>query len=259
MQTVDFSRSFLTFCTDWTKKPSCTASHKPPYTLNAARIRLECVCTIEDAQGYREDFSLGASCKAEVVGAKRDLWLQPNADFIPIYGRTKFMNLKTYAQVGQSIDFYPQKSEKQPERQVGVIAEAFDDGGVEIVYAKGELLQSAQEVVEATLANDSLVATTRLSTPRYTVTLTYPVKTMNANQRDWVYQTDTGPVLLPDLELEPDELISGMELAFAAFNHPDWVEFIVREPVPVGAGVDVYHYARPVRWDAHNQVIRLRP
>ena len=83
-------------------------------------------------------------------------------------------------------------------------------------------------------------------------------KTMNANQRDWVYQTDTGPVLLPDLDLEPDELISGMELAFAAFNHPDWVEFIVREPVSVGAGVDVYHYARSVRWDAHNQVIRLR-
>ena len=40
METVDFSRSFLTFRTDWQKKPSQTASHKPPFTLNNARILL---------------------------------------------------------------------------------------------------------------------------------------------------------------------------------------------------------------------------
>jgi len=258
MQTIVFSRSFLTFRTDWEKKPSRTASHKPPYTLNSARVPLECVCTIEDQQGFREEIALGASCKTEAVGVERDIWQEPNADFVPIHGREKFMNVKTYDRAGKSVQFYPPTRGEQPDRQVGVIAEDFDHGQVDIVRIDGELLESAQEIVRATLANEILVASTRLSTPRYNVTLEYPVKTMNANERDWVFQTDTGPVLLPNLELEPDELISGMELAFSAFNCPEWIEFIVRVPTTIADGVDVYHYSRPVRWEALNQVVRVR-
>ena len=259
MQIIDFSSSFLTFRTDWQKKQSRTASHKQPYTLNNARVRLECVCTVENQDGYQEDFVLGASCKTEVVGVERDIWLQPNADFIPIYGRETFMNLKTYDRVGQSVDFYPPQNQQQNERQVGIIAEDFDSGKVDIVYQTGELLESSHEAVKATLANEPLVAITKFSSPRYSVTLTYPVKTMNANERDWIYQTDTGPVLLPNLDLDPDALIGGMELAYAAFNSPHWVEFIVREPVPINDEISVYHYSRPVRWDAMNQLIRIVP
>ena len=60
MQSVDFARSYLTFRSDWEKKPSATASHKPRFTLNNARVSLDCVCTIEDQHGYREQFALGA-------------------------------------------------------------------------------------------------------------------------------------------------------------------------------------------------------
>src|SRR6266568_1784724 len=73
----------------------------------------------------------------------------------------------------------------------------------------------------------------------------YPVKTINANERDGVYQTDTGPVLLPDLSRDPEDLIAGLELAFSAFNNPRWTEFIVRAKTPVADGVEVYHYCKP--------------
>ena len=57
------------------------------------------------------------------------------------------------------------------------------------------------------------------------------MKTINANERDWIYQTDTGPHLLPDLSrARPTICCGGMRLAFSAFNVPDWIEFIVRVP-----------------------------
>ena len=56
---------------------------------------------------------------------------------------------------------------------------------------------------------------------------------MNANERDMVYQTDTGPVLFPDLSAEPENLLTTLELAYSAFNCPDWVEFIVRVPTAI--------------------------
>lgn len=257
MKTVDFSRSFLTFRRDTDKKPSQTSSNRQPYALNNARIQLDCVCAIEDRSGYREEFALGANCKSERVGVERDIWTEPNADFVPVFGRDRFMNIKTYDCVGKSVKFYPPTRGEQPERQVGVIADVFDKATVDIVRTQGELLQTPQEIVESTLRNEPLVAITKLTSPRYSVVLEYPIKTINANERDWVYQTDTGPVLLPNCELDPDDLISGMQLGFSAFSGPVWIEFIERVPTPISSDIAVYHYSKPFRMDALNSVVRL--
>jgi hypothetical protein len=258
MKTVDFSRSFLTFRIDIEKKPPKTVTHKPPYSLNNARIQLECRCRVTDNEtGQLQTFVLGASCKTEQVGVERDIWLQPNADFVPIFSDTGFLTIKTYAQAGMQVDFYPPGSGKQPDRQTGDRADVFDDSRVDITEVEGVVLTSAKEVVDATLAGYPLVARTEITQGRYTAVLEYPVKTMNANERDWIYQTDTGPVLLPDFSRQPDDLLPGLELAFAAFNCPDWVEFIVRVPTEIDQGISVFHYSRPVRFDASNQVIRL--
>ena len=50
---------------------------------------------------------------------------------------------------------------------------------------------------------------------------------------------------------------SHSDIAFAAFNGPSWVEFIVRAPTPVAEGVDVYHYSKPVHMESRNQIIGL--
>ena len=60
MQTVDFARSFLYFRNDHLKKLAPTASHKPPSTLNNARILLDCVCEITDNETSRRKLSWSA-------------------------------------------------------------------------------------------------------------------------------------------------------------------------------------------------------
>ena len=86
----------------------------------------------------------------------------------------------------------------------------------------------------------------------------YPIKTFNVNKRDNIYQTDTGPILFPDLSLTADRLITGFNLAFAAFNCRDWIELQVRESTDVPGGARVYHYSRSVRLEAvHNQIFAL--
>ena len=256
--TIDFSRSFLTFRIDTEKKPPRTVSHQPPYSLNNARIQLECRCRVVEKQsGVSRTFILGANCKTERVGVPRDIWLEPNADFVPVFSDTRFLVIKTYAQTRMQVDLYPPGSGQQSDRQSGSLDDAYDSFRVDLVERPGELLSSAALIVEATLANQPLVARTEIDTPRYSATLEYPINTMNANERDMVYQTDTGPVLLPDFDCEPDALLERMDLAFAAFNCPDWVELLVRKPTTIDRDVEVYHYSQPVRFDAQNQVCRL--
>jgi len=259
MKAYDFSRSFLTFRIDTLKKPPLTVSHKPPSTLNNARIQVDCRCEITDRQtGAAREFLLGANCKTERVGVERDIWTEPNADFIPVHTKGQFLNIKTYEIAGKRVMFYPPSLGVQPERQVGNSEEAFDQVKLEMYPCEGELLDTPQKIVAATLGNQPLMARVQLEQGRYTAVIDFPIKTMNASERDWIYQTDTGPVLLPDLTREPADLIAGFELAFAAFNCPNWVEFIVRAPMPVSADINVYHYWKTVRWDSHNQVIALK-
>ena len=258
MQAIDFSRSFMTFRIDLLKKPTITASHKPPFSLNNARIPLDCRCEITEKRTHQShEFVLGVSCKTERVGVERDIWTEPNADFVPVMSRRQFLSIKTFDRAGKQVMLYPPSLGVQPERQVGETAEAFDSVRIDIAHCEGEALKTAQEIVEAVLNNDRLVARTEIENDRYIALLEYPIKTMNANERENIYQPDTGPVLLPDLSREPADLIAGFELAFVAFNCPTWIECLVRRRTPIAEGISVYHYSQPVRYDARNQIISL--
>ena len=259
MKVIDFSRSFVSFRIDTTKKPPTTVTHEPPFSVNNARVLIDCRCVITDKETENtEAFVLGASCKTERVGVERDIWTEPNADFVPIFSSTHFMHIKTYDRVGRNIERYPPSQGVQPERQVEAVAEAFDVVRIDVSESDGELLGTVDAIITATLENDPLVARTDLQNDRYRAVIDYPIKTMNASPRDRIYQTDTGPVLLPDLSRSWDDLIGGMELAFSAFNTDSWTEFLVRCANPVADGVRVYHYSRRVRVDdVRNQIFRL--
>jgi hypothetical protein len=259
MKLIEFSRSFLTFRIDTLKKPPATVSHEPPFTLNNVRIPIECRCRIiEKASGDSEDFVLGASCKTERVGVDRDVWTHPNADFTPIFSQKQGLLIKTFDHIQRHVAFYPASAGMQPDRQIVLLEEAFDRTSIDLSYVEGELLSSAEQINKAILNNEPMTATTRINTDRYEAVLDYPVKTINANERDNIYQTDTGPVMLPDLSRNSDEMIEGFQLAYSAFSDPGWIEFIVREPVKIAQGVNVYHYNRPERLDAQNQLFRLK-
>jgi len=255
----DYARSTLTFRIDTLIKPPVTASHEPPFSLNNARIALESACWITDARdGRTYRFVHGASCKTERVGLERDIWMQPNADFIPVASDERILAMKTYARQGESIPLWPPGSGTQMERQETTLADAYADFRVDMAEVDGEVLATPQAIINAVLAGDRLIARTTVSHGSYTAVIEYPIKTINANERDWIYQTDTGPHLFPDLTRAPDQLLSGMELAFSAFNVPEWIEFIVRVPTEIADGAArVWHYSKSVRMDARNEVVRI--
>ncbi|HCK53479.1 MAG TPA: hypothetical protein DIC23_09720 [Planctomycetaceae bacterium] len=258
MNTFDFNRSFFTFRIDTLVKQPLTVTHKPPFSLNNARIPIECRCVVtEKATDQAQSFVLGASCKTERVGVESDIWLEPNADFCPIFSDDRYLSLKTYSQVGTTMDLFPPGSGSQSDRQTGLIDDTYDSVKIDMTECDGTPLDSAQEIVEAVLANQNLVARTELENDRYHALIEHPVKTINANERDWIYQTDTGPVLFPDLSVEPGEMLTSLELAYSAFNCPDWIEFIVRRVTPTTSDVSVYHYSDAVRCDSRNQMLRI--
>ena len=258
MNTFDFNRSFFTFRIDTLVKQPLTVTHKPPFNLNNARIPIECRCVVtEKATGESQAFVLGASCKTERVGVESDIWLEPNADFCPIFSDDRYLSLKSYSQVGTTMDLFPPGSGSQSDRQTGLIDDTYDSVKIDMTECEGTPLDSAQEIVEAVLANQNLVARTELENDRYHALIEHPVKTINANERDWIYQTDTGPVLFPDLSVEPGEMLTSLELAYSAFNCPDWIEFIVRRVTPTTSDVSVYHYSDAVRCDSRNQMLRI--
>jgi hypothetical protein len=258
MQIVDFSRSFMTWRIDLLKKPPATVSHKPPSSLNNARVPLDCRCEIvEKASGQLREFLLGVNCKTERVGVERDIWTEPNADFVPVLSSEQFMAIKAFDFAGRQVPFYPPSRGMQPERQIESLNDAFDSVRVDIAWCEGEALESAGQIVAAVLGNETLAARTTIENERYVALIEYPIKTMNASERDDIYQPDTGPVLFPDLSREPGDLMAGFNLAFVAFNCPDWAEFLVRAPTPVNAEVSVHHYSRSVRLDTRNQIIRI--
>ncbi len=258
MNTFDFNRSFFTLRSDTLVKQPQTVTHKPPFSLNNARIPIECRCVVtEKATGEAQAFVLGASCKTERVGVEGDIWLEPNADFCPIFSDDRYLSLKTYSQVGTTMELFPPGSGSQSDRQSGLIDDTYDSVKIDLAECEGELLDSAQAVVEAVLANQNLVARTELENDRYLALIEHPVKTINANERDWIYQTDTGPVLFPDLSVESDSIMTSLELAYSAFNCPDWIEFIVRRVTPTTSDINVYHYSDAVRCDSRNQMLRI--
>ena len=258
MNTVDFSRSFVTFRVDTLKKPPQTASHKPPFTLNNARVQLECcLCMTDKTSGYSEAFVLAHHGKTERVGVDRDIWLKPNAEYSHIFSAQHFAVLKTYDHIGTTVQRYSPEKGIQGDRYGGDPNQAYDSIRIDMCKCAGNVLESDEQIVEAVLNNARMTARTEIEDDSCLAVIEYPVKTINANERDNIYQTDTGPVLLPDFSRKPEQWIEGLELAFSAFNRPDWIEFIVRVPTPVGQGISVYHYSQPVRFNAQNQIMVL--
>jgi hypothetical protein len=250
----DFARSFFTFRIDLEAQPAITLTHKPPTTLNNARIQLECCCTITKPDGEEVLFALGASCKTEQVGAPGDLWLRPNADFCLIASHEEFLIIKQFAHRGLS------STVGARERQTGRVNEAWINFRFEVERLQATELPDFDAIFEATMANRILVARSEWEENGYGVRLEYPVKTFNVTERERVYQTDTGPNILPDLSPErlaaSQSMAECFDLAFSAFNAPDWIEFVINAPQDVADGVAVDHYHQIRRIDNARNTLR---
>lgn len=261
MNTIDFQRSFLTFRVDLQAQPAITLSHQPPTTENNARIQLECVCRLtENATDKTKSYVLGASCKTERVGGPGDLWLLPNADFCPIVSDEEFLILKSWEKRDMQIPRVPASLGFQSERQSGDVKEAWARLSIAIKETEGRALQNFEEIRDATFENAPLIAQTEYSDGGYDVCIIQPIKTFNVSEREQVFQTDTGPIILPDFseEKKVERLVERFDLAYSAFNAPDWIEFIINTPTRLSDDIRVNHYSQTRRIEnVVNSIIAL--
>ncbi len=207
MQTFDFNRSFLRFRIDLCAQPTITVTHKMPTTVNNVRINVESRCEIIDRKTRKSTvFLLGASCKTERVGVEPNCWLEPNADFCLVMSDQEFLILKSWAQNLSDANSGNVTTGIPRERQTGVRREAWVDSSATVCSARGKRLDSMAEVIRAIQSDRSIVGHTEYDDENYRVILDFPVKTNNFSERESVFQTDTGPIILPDLSPAPEPL-----------------------------------------------------
>ncbi|NOZ24135.1 MAG: hypothetical protein GXP25_23915 [Planctomycetes bacterium] len=238
MESCDFGRSFITFVTEGRG--------------NNARIQVEARCLVTDTKACEtEEYFLVASCKSEDTYGKGVLFYEENYDFCVIFSQKE----NRIFRIGFPYD--PTKS------TIHTNEERFEEVSFHITKAEAEVLGSNQEIVRATLAGDIINGRTEISSAdgRYRALIEFPVKTMNVNDIENLYQTDTGPILLPDFGMETNRMIERFQLAFVAYNRSDEAYFIIQEPAPASPGKpdgpQVCDYSRIVRLKARNVVLAL--
>lgn len=124
-------------------------------------------------------------------------------------------------------------------------------------------LDGFESIREATAAGMPIVVQTEIwnEQQQLRAVIEYPIKTMNISIDDSVYQIDTGPIALPDLDKRYDPPIDALRLAFVAFNAPDFADFVVEQPTPVieeGQELtQVYHYSKPFSLPAKNRLFAV--
>ena len=252
MNTFDFSRSYLRFRIEPAVQAPITVTGTMPTLVNNVRINLECRCELVHLQtGRRHTYILGASCKTERVGVERDCWMEPNADFCVVASEEEFLVIKSWAQNNMPIANGSHRRGKLLERQSGCCRDAWTNFDYKLRPVRGQSLESLDQIIGAIQGDRSIISRTEYIDDDWSVVIEHPVKTINYSKEDRIYQTDTGPILLPDLSPERLQrgarLVDCFDLAYSAFNSTGWVEFIVNVPTPVAEGVSVSHYSRPRR------------
>jgi len=240
LDTYDFSSSYVTFVT--------------PKKENTARIQVEASCKILDGKGLSEEYFLFASCKSETVYVPEGLFKTPNYDFCGIFSEREYLILRTHA------SHEPDRKDPAKEYQVGLVKDNFREVRTDPKKTlHTRVLNANAEIIEATLKNRKLNGRTEFANAEkgLRAILEYPIKTININEETNVFQVDTGPVPLPDLESKETMKIGWFRLAYVAFNNFDRAEFVIQQPTPIGRGIYVNHYSKIQGLRTNNSIIVL--
>ncbi len=222
MNVVDYGRSFLAGKADF----------------NQVRFQVESrTRLIDERSGECADYWQCASCKSEDTFAERDLFYEDNYDFLPAFGPEWGVVWRRHGCLNEDY------------RSVRPSVQLWDGQDCHIVECPhARLLESNELIRAASAAWEPIVARVEFSNEQTQLRaiIECPVKTLNARAKDNVYQVDTGPLVVPDLQRHerPPE---GFALGFVAFSRPDWADFVLEVPTEIGSDAGtcrVYHYSR---------------
>jgi hypothetical protein len=254
MITYDFGRSFFTFGIDLDAKPPKTISAKPRYPSNYPRVVIESTTRLTDRKTATwTDYVLSASCKSENVAEPENLWMKPNADCCFVVSKEEFMVIKRWHKNNPGVKLWPPSLGLQPERHSSAVKDAWVSLSIDLCKTNGRVLKMPGEVVESTFKNRPLICRLEYDDGDHNVIIQHPVKTINVNKKHNYFQTDTGPILLPNLSSgrlrKAKRQIELLDLAYVACNSAKWAEFVIDVPTLVTKGVTVNHYSKFRRID----------
>ncbi|MCC7263021.1 MAG: hypothetical protein IT369_10910 [Candidatus Latescibacteria bacterium] len=232
MQVLDYTRSFVTFVTKGRG--------------NNARLQVESQCTLT-AGGHTANYLFFASCKSENTFAPRDLFHADNYDFCGIFSEAEYAIFRT------------KSTHHAGWKEQGLWADRFENVHPHLVRVEGRELATPAEMVRASLNNVPLVGRVEIAAPDQAASavLEFPIKTMNANDIETIYQVDTGPLAFPDFSLPAQRQIERLLPAYVAYNAPDFADFIVQQPLAVAGGAQVTHYSKLLSLPARTAVLAL--
>ncbi len=232
MQVLDYSRSFVTFVTKGRG--------------NNARLQVESQCAIS-AGGRNFNYLFFASCKSEHTFAPKGLFHEDNYDFCGIFSEEEYAIFRT------------RSTHHAGWKEEGRWADRFEAVQQHLVHTAGRVLATPAEMVRASLDNVPLVGRVEIASPdgSASAALEFPIKTMNANDIETIYQVDTGPWAVPDFTLPAQRQIERLLPAYVAYNAPDFADFVVQQPLALEGGTRVTHYSRLLSLPATTAVIAL--
>ena len=202
---------------------------------NTVRINLDARCRWEDrATGQTEDFVLICRCQGERMYVEKNLIQDPAYNFWGVFSATQSHNIRTFADAATQGDTV----EGHAGRFVSV------DIDIE-TFGNAAELTTPEEIIEATLGAELLVARTEIDSPDGQVhaTMEYPVTTMNVAPEHQLWQVDTGPVLFPDFERDAERRIEKLVPGFIVYNTATYAELALYTDVKLASGGTTPHYA----------------
>ena len=217
---------------------------------NAPRFWVESRCRlIDDTDGSFNDYYQCGSCKSEHTFAEKDLFVNPNYDFLPIFSEEYTAVFRRHAYRNDNyVEYRPAK-----DYWGGPLFDLQTASPVQVLDGNAAIFEATQKCLPIVTHTEIWDANTHQR-----AIIECPVKTMNIDEKADIYQVDTGIVLFPDLSKRYDPQIETFNLAYVAFNAPHFADFVIERPTAIiEDGVEVaqvYHYSEIRSLEAKNTV-----
>ena len=228
--------------------------------VNTCRTRILARCELINVEsGQSEEFYLGKACIGENMYVSESIAQLPTSQVSIIFHEKYYKLVKKAANCNDDIVQIQSHNEKAQRHDGKYVY--WSDFSLDLKSVPAQLLETADEVVKATLDDEAMVGRTTLVSEdgKWRAVLEYPIIYMNVHVPSTQFGVDVGPVLYPDFGSTATPLISRMELGYIMYQRFDTAEFAVRVPTKLTKTdvVETSHYSEVIILDAKNEIFSL--